>query len=249
MRNFKLTLEYDGTHFHGWQVQPGLRTVQGTLEEVLTRMAGSRVAVKGAGRTDAGVHALGQVASFRAALRLDPPRLQRALNATLPPDVAVRTAAEVPLEFDAQRDAKGRTYRYSLLLGTHPSPLERHCRLFVPYPVDQEAMGRAAGHLRGEHDFTSFCAVQASAPTRTRTVTEARFVVEGPRTDFIISADAFLQHMVRIIAGTLLEVGRGRLTPDGFRAILEARRRSRAARTLDPRGLCLMGVQYEGATL
>ncbi len=244
MRTFRLLLEYEGTQYHGWQVQPGLATVQGTLQEALARLAGAPVDVMGAGRTDAGVHALGQVASFRADLRLDPPVLSRALNASLPRDIAVLEAAEAPPGFDARRDATARTYRYTLLARAHRSALWRNLALHVPRPLNLEAMRAASACLLGTHDFSAFRAAHCSAPTPGRRVTEARLEREGDLVHLVITADAFLQHMVRIIMGILLQVGEERLTPEGFQAVLESRDRSRAGKTLDPRGLCLLRVHY-----
>ncbi len=248
MRTFKLLLEYEGTQYHGWQVQPGLATVQGTLQAALARLAGGPVHVMGAGRTDAGVHALGQVASFRAGLRLDPPALCRALNASLPRDIAVREAAEAPPGFDARRDATARTYRYTLLARPHRSALWRNLALYVPRALNLEAMRAAGSCLLGEHDFSAFRAAHCTAPTPVRRVSEARLEREGDLVHFVLTADAFLQHMVRIIMGTLLQVGEERLTPGGFQAILASRDRRGAGKTLEPRGLCLVQVHYGSAS-
>ncbi len=245
MRTFRLRLEYEGTHYHGWQVQAGLQTVQGALQDALARLAGGPVQVMGAGRTDAGVHASGQVASFSADLRLDPPSLQRALNALLPRDIAVLEAAEAPAGFNARREARARTYQYTLLCRPHRSALWRDRALHIPRPLDREGMALAAACLVGEHDFSAFRAAHCSAPSPVRRVAEARFVHAGEVTHFVITADAFLQHMVRIITGTLLLVGEGRLTPPGFQAALASRDRRRAGKTLDPRGLCLLKVHYD----
>ncbi len=244
MRTFKLVLEYDGTNYHGWQVQPGLATVQGALEEALARIAGAPVHVMGAGRTDAGVHALGQVASLRAEIRLDPATLQRALNAQLPRDIAVLDAAEAPAGFDARRNARARTYRYTLLCRPHRSALWRDRALHIPRPLDLDAMAAAAPCLAGEHDFSAFRAANCTAPSPVRRVSEARLDREGDLAHFTSTADAFLQHMVRIIMGTLLQAGEGRLTPSEFEAVLASRDRARAGKTLDPRGLCLVRVSY-----
>lgn len=245
MRTFKLVLEYEGTHYHGWQVQPGLASVQAALQAALARIVAPPVPVMGAGRTDAGVHALGQVASFRADLRLDPPTLRRALNAFLPRDIAVLEAAEAPDGFDARRDAAARTYRYTLLCRPHRSALWRDRALHVPRPLDLAAMAAAADSLLGEHDFSAFRAAHCTAATSIRRVAEARFEREGDLAHFFITADAFLQHMVRILMGTLLLVGEGRLTPQGFGAVLGSRDRGRAGKTLDPRGLYLVRVHYD----
>lgn len=248
MRTFKLVLEYAGTHYHGWQVQPGLVTIQGALQEALARIAGAPVPVMGAGRTDAGVHALGQVASFRADLGLDLPTVQRALNASLPRDIAVIEVAEAAAGFDARRDATARTYRYTLLCRPHRSAVWRDVALHIPRPLDLAAMAEAAAALVGEHDFSAFRAAGCTAPTPVRRVSEARLEQEGDLIHFVITADAFLQHMVRIIMGTLLQVGEGRLTPKGFQAILASGDRRRAGKTLDPRGLFLVQVHYGSAT-
>ncbi len=245
MRNFKLTLEYDGTNYHGWQKQPGLLTIQGVLEDRVSRLAGEAVTIKGAGRTDAGVHALGQVANFTSVLSLSTEVIQRALNALLPDDIAVTKVEEVPLAFDAQRDAKARIYRYTFLIRPYPSPLARFQSLFIPYPLNIAAMTEAAGFLVGEHDFSSFRAAGGAETSPIRQVLEARFTQEGDLLHFLITADAFLKHMVRIIVGTLLEVGRGKLAPREFWRILEAKDRRRASRTISPHGLCLLEVTYE----
>ncbi|OGB95183.1 MAG: tRNA pseudouridine(38-40) synthase TruA [candidate division NC10 bacterium RIFCSPLOWO2_12_FULL_66_18] len=244
MRRFKLILEYEGTAYHGWQVQPGLPTIQGVLQAALTRIAGVPVQVTGAGRTDAGVHALGQVASVSAALRLDSLTLRKALNASLPRDIVVCHAEEVPTDFDARRSARSKTYRYTLLRRDYPSAwLARHT-LFVPSPLDHEAMARAARILVGTHDFSAFRAASCTARTPVRTVLDASWRIAGDLWHFEITANAFLQHMVRIVVGTLLEVGRGRQDPAEVEAALASRDRRRAGKTLPPHGLCLVEVQY-----
>ncbi|MBI4841137.1 MAG: tRNA pseudouridine(38-40) synthase TruA [candidate division NC10 bacterium] len=244
MRRFKLVLEYEGTAYHGWQVQPGLPTIQGVLRAALTRIAGVPVQVTGAGRTDAGVHALGQVASLAADLRLDPLTLRKALNASLPRDIVVCHAEEVPPGFDARRSARSKTYRYTLLRRDYPSAwLARHT-LFVPHPLDLDAMARAARVLVGTHDFSAFRAASCTARTPVRTILDASWRIAGDLWHFEITANGFLQHMVRILVGTLLEVGRGRRDPAEVEAALASRDRRRAGKTLPPHGLCLVEVQY-----
>lgn len=244
MRRFKLVLEYEGTAYHGWQVQPGLPTIQGLLQSALSQMAGSPVQVTGAGRTDAGVHALGQVASFAANLRLDPITLRRALNASLPRDIVVRQVEEAPPEFDARRSARSKTYRYTLLRRDYPSAwLGRHS-LYVPSPLDLEAMREAAKVLIGTHDFSAFRAGTCGAASPVRTILDASWRREGDLWHFEITGNAFLQHMVRIIVGTLLEVGRGRRPPADLGELLAAGDRRRAGKTLPPHGLCLVEVHY-----
>jgi tRNA pseudouridine38-40 synthase len=245
MPTFKLTIEYDGTDYHGWQVQPGLPTVQGTLQEAVARIVGERIHVAGAGRTDAGVHALGQVASLRADFRHPPETLKRALASLLPPDIVVTRVEEAPDGFDAQRWAEWKRYRYTLLTRPYPSALRRRYTLFVGRPLDVEAMGEAARLLVGKHDFSSFQAAKSSVDDPVRRIFEARFRREEDHLLFEIVADGFLRHMVRIIMGTLLSVGRGQLTPSDLRGIREARDRNMASKTVSPNALCLVEVGYE----
>ena len=244
LRRFKLTLEYDGTAYHGWQIQPGLPTIQGTLESCLGRFAGRPVAVRGAGRTDAGVHALGQVASFSAALRLEPAALRRALNASLPRDIAVRQAEEAGADFDARFSARSKTYRYTLLRRDTPSALAARTTLFVPIALECSAMAAATRSVVGTHDFSAFRAGTCAARSPVRTVLAAEWRHEGEFWHFEVTANGFLQHMVRILVGTLLEVGRGRQRPDAMAAILTSRDRRRAGKTVPPHGLCLVEVHY-----
>jgi len=244
IRRLKLVLEYDGTAYHGWQVQPGLDTIQGRLEAALSRLAGSPVHVMGAGRTDAGVHALGQVASCNAAVRLDDVSLRRALNALLPKDIVVTNVEPAPAEFDARRSARSKTYRYTLLRRAYPSALEGRYSLYVPHAADMEVMAEAAQCLVGTHDFSAFRAGTCAAATPIRTVSRAAWRAEGDLWRFEIDGNAFLQHMVRIIVGTLLDVGRGKRRAAEMPEILASRDRRRAGKTAPPHGLCLVAVAY-----
>jgi tRNA pseudouridine38-40 synthase len=248
MPTFKLTIEYDGTDYHGWQVQPGMATIQGTLEHAMARIIGAPVHVKGAGRTDAGVHALGQVASLRAEFIHPPDTLRRALTSLLPPDIAVTRVEEAPENFDAQRWAQWKRYRYTLLTRPYPSALERRYTLFVPYPLKSDAMAEAANMLLGEHDFSSFQAAHSLADHPVRQVFRATFRQEDDHLFFEITADGFLRHMIRIMMGTLLDVGRGKLTPDDLKAILEAKDRKHASKTISPQALCLLDVGYTASS-
>ncbi len=244
MRRFKLILEYEGTAYHGWQVQPGLPTIQGILQAALARIAGAPVQATGAGRTDAGVHALGQVASFSADLRLDSSSLRRALNATLPRDIVVCQAEEAPADFDARRSARSKTYRYTLLRRDYPSAwLGRHT-LYVPTPLDADAMAEAVKAVIGTHDFSAFRAGTCTARTPIRTVLDASWRQEGDLWYFEITGNGFLQHMVRILVGTFVDVGRGRRNPSDVATILASRDRRCAGKTFPPHGLCLVKVQY-----
>jgi tRNA pseudouridine38-40 synthase len=244
MPQFKLILEYEGTAYHGWQVQPGLPTIQGLLQEALAQIVEAPVQVTGAGRTDAGVHALGQVASFRADTPLDAPTLRRALNACLPRDIVVRWAEEVPAGFDARRSARSKMYRYSILCRDHPSAFLGRHSLYVSHPLEFAAMSRAAEHVIGAHDFSAFRAGTCTAATPVRTVLQAAWRQDGDLWHFEITANGFLQHMVRILVGTLLEVGRGRRPPSHVGDVLASRDRRRAGKTAPPHGLCLVEVHY-----
>ena len=244
MRRLKFILEYDGTAYHGWQVQPGLDTIQGRLEAALSRLTGSRVHVMGAGRTDAGVHALGQVASGNVGVRLDDPTLRRALNALLPKDIVVTRVEPAPAEFDARRSARSRTYRYTILRRAYPSALHGRYSLYVPYDLDLEGMSDAVRCLLGTHDFSAFRAGSCPAATPIRSVRRASWRTEGDLWRFEIEGNAFLQHMVRIIVGTLMEVGRGKRRPADIGEILASRDRRRAGKTAPAHGLCLVAVEY-----
>lgn len=245
MPTFKLTIEYDGTDYHGWQVQPGMTTIQGTLQKAVKRIVGKGVHVMGAGRTDSGVHALGQVASLQAEFSHPPDTLRRALTSILPPDIVVTAVEEMDNDFHAQRWAKWKRYRYTLLTRPYPSAIERRYTLFVPRPLQIESMAEAARVLIGTHDFSSFQAAHGSVESPVRTVLVAEFRQEGDHLSFEIVAGGFLRHMIRIIMGTLLDVGRGRLRPEDLKAILEGKDRTHASKTISPHALCLLEVGYQ----
>jgi tRNA pseudouridine38-40 synthase len=243
--NFRLVLEYDGTDFEGWQAQPqGQRTVQGELQAALARVAGGAVAVIGAGRTDAGVHAEGQVASASVDTRLAPETLQRALNAILPRDVAVRELAQVDAAFHARRDAQSKLYAYRIWNATTRSPLRERRALWVSARLDVPAMREAAGALVGTRDFASFQAAGSSPGPTVRTLDQVALEAEGAELCCCFEARGFLRHMVRTLVGTLLDVGRGRRSPDSIAALLAARDRSQAGPTAPAHGLTLVRVSY-----
>jgi tRNA pseudouridine38-40 synthase len=246
MRNLKLVLSYDGTDFHGWQFQPGLRTVQETLENALRVLTGERLRVNASGRTDTGVHAVGQVVNFRSETKLTAEVLARALNAHLPADVVVREAADVPETFDANRDAKRKLYRYVIHDGAVAEVfLRRHCH-HSRYRLDAAAMGRAAACLRGTHDFHSFETEWPNRATSVRTITHLAVNRFGAWIWLDVEADGFLYNMVRAIAGTLMNVGRGHWPEERVAKILEARDRKMGGPTAPASGLFLMRVRYEG---
>ncbi len=244
--NFRLTLEYDGTDFRGWQLQAeGQRTVQGVVEAAIERVTGTFCRIHGAGRTDAGVHAQGQVASVRIPTRLGTDDLRRALNANLPADVAVVDAAEVDDAFHARFSALGKVYRYRVWNGAIRSPLRARATHAEPRPLDIEQMSLAAKWLVGRHDFSSFQAAGTEVDSAVRTLT--RFEIDGHRGDeiaFEVAGEGFLRHMVRNLVGTLLEVGRGRREAAQMAQILAARDRTQAGPTAPACGLTLIEVKY-----
>jgi len=244
-RLLKVTLEYDGTEFAGWQVQPGERTVQGVLEAAFSDLEGGPVAVTGAGRTDAGVHALGQVASVESGLALPAGAVAAALNARLPDDLLVRSVEEAPPGFHARYSAVSRRYLY--LIGLSPSPLWRRHRWLVTYDLDRDRMGEAARHLEGERDFSSF-AIAGSEPNHHRCRVSLVSLEWEPRYGgmiaFRMEANRFLRGMVRSIVGTLVEVGRGRTAPADIPGVLAALDRSAAGPTAPPWGLYLERITY-----
>lgn len=243
-RNIRLLLAYDGTPFLGWQVQPQGPTIQSILEEALGRITGHETKVKGSGRTDAGVHALGQVANFHTSTRMAPEAFVPALNGMLPPEISVLAAEEVDPSFDAQFSAVEKTYRYRVLNSRVKSPFEHRRSWQIPVHIDIEAMREAATHLIGTRDFSSFRAMGCVASAPVRTMRDILIVREGSIIAFELTANGFLRHMVRNIVGTLVEVGKGRFSTDDFVTILDARNRTRAGKTAPPHGLYLVRVVY-----
>jgi len=242
MKNYKLVLGYDGTDFRGWQRQPEGRTVQGVLEEAVRKITGKKTVVHGAGRTDAGVHALGQVANFRGAFKLSDEVLRRALNAVLPADVRVFSLAEAPAEFHARRSARSKVYRYRIVHSPQPSPLDRRYVLHWPYPLKLGRMRRAARLFVRTADFSAFSSNRDRSPVRNVTRSELRR--SGDEIVYTVEAEGFLRYMVRTMVGTLLEVGRGRLAPEAIEEIFRRRDRSLAGPTAAAKGLTLIRVDY-----
>ncbi len=240
---FKLTVEYDGTDYHGWQIQPDAPTIQGMLEDAIRRMLGESVRVAAAGRTDAGVHAEGQVVSFTLQRAVPADTLSRGLNALTPRDISIRDAVVVPDDFDPRRAARSRVYLYRVWNARWPSPFWRRYAWHVAHPLDTERMGVAAACLAGEHDFTSFQAAGCDADSPVRGVLRSEIASAGPLLTYTIEATAFLRHMVRNIVGTLVEVGSGSRSPD-VAALLAARDRTAAGPTAPACGLCLTQVNY-----
>jgi tRNA pseudouridine38-40 synthase len=254
VRTLKLTIAYDGTNFAGWQRQATERTVQAAIEDALRPIEGERVAVTGAGRTDAGVHAAGQVASFKLTSGIGAIELQRALNATLPDDVRILDVEERSPEFNARFDARHKTYHYLLWSGGILPPSVRHHVWHVPQPLDVPTMNAAAEILVGTHDFAAFQAAGSDVQTTVRELLVSRVsrLAPGPTVAsddrlirYEVTGTGFLRHMVRNIVGTLVDAGRGRLTLEDVRAILGSRDRGRASATAPSHGLTLWSVEYK----
>ncbi len=247
MPTYRLDLAYDGSGFHGYARQPHVRTVQGELEQGLSRLAGT-VVTEVAGRTDAGVHARGQVVSFRSDVSLEPSRVASALNGMLAPEVVVWSCRQVEDGFSARFSAVARTYRYLVLNRSLPDPFLRHTSWHRPMPLNVEEMNAAAVHLAGEHDFASFCR-GGEGRTSVRTVHDARWERAGDELlQFQITAGSFCHQMVRSLVAVFVEVGRGRLEADDVPGILAARDREAARGAAPPHGLTLWSVAYEEET-
>lgn len=244
MGRILLTLAYDGAAYAGWQSQPDAVTIQGTIEGVLAHMAGRQVALVGAGRTDSGVHALAQAAHFDAPADYPPDTWAKALNAQLPKDIAVLSSVAVADDFHARHASVGKHYRYRILNRPVRCPFRRGMTWFVPYGLDVEAMDRGANLLLGEHDFSSFRAAGCGARHAVRTVTAATVFRHGDEVHLEVHGNGFLKQMVRNLAGTLVEVGRGRQAPEWIGHLLEVRDRTRAGETAPAQGLTLVAVGY-----
>ena len=245
MRNIKLVIEYDGTNYHGWQVQPNALTIQEVIENKIEIMTHERVRLMASGRTDRGVHALGQVASFKTSSSIPVNGLRHGLNRLLPDDIVVQSAMEVDETFHPQFGAKRKTYRYVILNRERHSAIYRNYSWHLPRPLDFAAMQDASRHLIGKQDFSSFQAADPEPIDPLREVFKAEWSVEKKNfLFFTIEADGFLKHMVRNIVGTLVEVGQGKISRKEFPKILWARDRRQAGMTAPPRGLFLLEVQY-----
>ncbi|MEN0066290.1 MAG: tRNA pseudouridine(38-40) synthase TruA [Myxococcota bacterium] len=244
-QRWRIDLEYDGRDFAGWQLQPGTATIQGAIEDALTHLLGQSVRVAGAGRTDAGVHAAKQVASFVTTVERPPERMRGGLNRFLPSSIACLSAQPVPLTFDPRRDPHVKTYRYTWLVRPSRSPLREGRVWHERRPLEVSTMHTAVQAIVGTHDFTSFRAVGCSAKHPIRTVPEACVEAVGDEVRLEVRGTGFLRHMVRILAGTLHEVGRGKRTLDEFVAVLEGKDRTQAGPTAPASGLLLADITYD----
>lgn len=250
MRNLRLILAYDGSEFSGWQVQPDAATVQGTLASAIGRITDEKVLPQGSGRTDAGVHALAQVATFCTESSVPATNFVKALNDILPPSIRVLEVSEVVVGFHARKSAKAKTYRYRINRAPICSPFVARYVWHFPYPLDESAMEKAAATVIGEHDFTSFAAVDPergrgeSEGSNVRTIMSSAWVRNGDEFIYTVRGGGFLHHMVRNLVGTFVLVGKGTLSVEDVQRILKARDRSAAGPTAPASGLCLVAVEY-----
>jgi tRNA pseudouridine38-40 synthase len=250
LRNLKLTLSYDGSDFSGWQVQPDASTIQGTLASAIGRLTGENVLPQGSGRTDAGVHALAQVATFSTASPIPVENFLKALNDILPPSIRVLEVKDVPTDFHARKSARAKTYRYRICRAAICSPFLARYVWHFPYPLDENAMSNAAAAIAGEHDFTSFAAVDPERGqenhevSNVRTIFSSRFERQDDEFVYTVRGSGFLHHMVRNLVGTFILVGKGTLQPQDIASILAARNRSAAGATAPASGLFLVSVEY-----
>ena len=250
MRNLKLVLAYDGSEFSGWQVQPDTATIQGTLASAIGRLTGEKVLPQGSGRTDAGVHALAQVASFATESPIPAENLVKALNDILPPSIRVLEVTEAPPEFHARKSARAKTYRYRMLRSPICPPFLARYVWHYPYLLDESAMRRAAALVVGEHDFTSFAAVDPERGREQEEISNVRHIFcstwerDGKELVYTVRGSGFLHHMVRNLVGTFVLIGKGTLSLDEITRILEARNRSAAGATAPANGLYLVNVEY-----
>jgi len=249
MRNLKLTLAYDGSEFCGWQVQPEAASIQGALASAIGRITGEKVLPQGSGRTDAGVHALAQVASFGTESPIPAENLLKALNDILPSSIRVLEAAEVATEFHARKSGRAKTYRYRIYRGAICPPFLARYVWHYPFPLDEEAMRDAVGAVVGEHDFTSFAAVdpergREKEGSKLRRIFSSAWEREGEELLYTVRGNGFLHHMVRNLVGTFILVGKGTLRVENMAMILQARNRSAAGATAPASGLYLVNVEY-----
>ncbi|MDI6739737.1 MAG: tRNA pseudouridine(38-40) synthase TruA [Candidatus Edwardsbacteria bacterium] len=242
MRNIKLTIEYDGTSFSGWQVQPGKRTVQGVLEQKLSEMLEGPVTLHGSGRTDAGVHAKGQAANFKTDKTIPVQAFTKGLNAILPRDIAIHDAEEMPEAFQARFDATARMYRYRIV--TERSPLAERYAWRMTYQVDTAILHDVAGKLIGKQDLEAFTCSQAEIDNFVVDVRHSEWKIGDGQYTYVIKADRFLHNLVRILVGTMVDMARGKIDPAAFDAIMRSKDRTKAGKTAPPQGLCLMEVFY-----
>lgn len=244
MKRVMLTVAYDGTNYHGWQLQPNVVTIESVLNEALSMLLKEDIKVIGASRTDTGVHALGNIAVFDTKARIPAEKIAYALNQKLPEDVRIQSSKEVSINFHPRHQNSKKTYEYKILNCMFPIPVYRLYSYFTYVPLDIELMQRAAEHLRGEHDFKSFCSVNTVAETTVRTIYDISVEKSGDMISIKVTGSGFLYNMVRIIVGTLMEAGKGKLLPEKMPDILSALDRTKAGPTAPACGLTLLKYEY-----
>ena len=246
MRNIKLVIEYDGKEFNGWQKQPNKLNIQGTIEEAIKVITGEEVDLNASGRTDAGVHSLGQVANFKTNSNIPVDKIAIALNSNLKKSIRIISAEEVPEKFHSRLSCKKKTYRYIINNSECASAVYRNLETYIPQKLDIKRMKNAIKYFEGEHDFKAFRASGTSSKSSVRTIYKAE-IYEMPNNRIYIelTGNGFLYNMVRIIVGTLVEVGEGKIEPEDIKKIIESKDRNLAGKTLPPNGLYLMSVEYE----
>ena len=245
MRNIKLTIEYDGKEFNGWQRQPDKLNIQGTIEQAIERITGEKVELNASGRTDAGVHAVGQVANFKTNYELPIEKWPLALNANLKKSIVIKSAEEVDERFHSRLSCKKKTYRYVINNSKYGTAIYRNLETHIPQKLDIEKMKKAIKYFEGEHDFKAFRSSGTSSKSSVRTIYKAE-VIEMPdeRIYIELTGNGFLYNMVRIISGTLVDVGLGKIEPEEITQIIESKQREKAGKTLLPNGLYLLSVSY-----
>ena len=246
MRNIKLVIEYDGKDFNGWQKQPTKLNIQGEIEKTIKQITGEDVDLTASGRTDAGVHALGQVANFKTNSNIPIEKIPIALNSNLKKSIVIKSAEEVEERFHSRLNCKRKTYRYIINNSKYGTAIYRNLETYIPMKLDIQKMQEAVTYFEGEHDFKAFKASGTSSKSSVRTIYNAEVIDAGNERIYIeLTGNGFLYNMVRIIAGTLVEVGLGKIEPNEIKTIIESKKRENAGKTLPPQGLYLVKVEYE----
>lgn len=244
MRNIKLVIEYDGKSFNGWQKQPNKLNIQGEIEKAIEEITGEKIDLIASGRTDAGVHSLGQVANFKTNSTIDVEKIPYAINSKLKKSIVIKSAEEVPERFHSRYSVHSKTYRYTINNSKFGTALYRDMEYHFPIELDEKKMQKAAKFFEGEHDFKAFKASGTSSKSSVRTIYKATVERKGDRVIIELTGNGFLYNMVRIIAGTLIDVGIGKIKPEEVKEIIEKKERKNAGKTLPARGLCLLEVDY-----
>lgn len=244
MRNIKLVIEYDGKNFNGWQKQPNKLNIQGEIEKAIGEITGEEIELIASGRTDAGVHSLGQVANFKTNSKIDIEKFPYAINSKLKKSIVIKSAEEVPERFHSRYSVHSKTYRYTINNSKFGTALYRDMEYHFPIKLDENKMQEAAKYFEGEHDFKAFKASGTSSKSSVRIIYKAVVKRQDDRVIIELTGNGFLYNMVRIIAGTLVDVGIGKIEPEEIKNIIEEKDRKKAGKTLPARGLCLLEVQY-----